>query len=60
MQELGAKKRDSYFGIDNSERIQKFLHKLNKTLRKIIYDEKGAAEEEAKEGSGGKKDDRSL
>ena len=40
VQDQSSKKKDSYFGIDNEERIQKFLQKLNKTLRKILYDEK--------------------
>ena len=34
------KKKDSYFGIDSEERIQKFLIKLDKNLRKILYDSK--------------------
>jgi hypothetical protein len=34
------KKKDSYFGIDSEERIQKFLFKLDKNLRKILYDSK--------------------
>lgn len=57
MQDPSSKKRDSYFGIDNTERIQKFLQKLNKTLRRILYDEKSVTGDDIGNDEDAKKDE---
>ena len=41
----GATKKDSYFGIDTEERVEKFLTKFLRTIQKVIYGERCAKDE---------------
>lgn len=35
-----SSKKDSFFGVDTQERVEKFLSKLTKMLHKLVYGEK--------------------